>query len=169
MPSRRNVHASWDLKSRWHRRREPAVARRSRRCHAHLLWQGRCERSPSIRARACEPNAHRCLGNLLFYEAPALYGPSSRAQAFFPTPESERSATLIAFWGWSRLPIERGPPRDLSRRDKTLSAPAFRAFVDVMHEARLFILNTRKPHLPPALDANGSLARGVGVMALFVM
>ena len=42
----------------------------------------------------------------------------------------------------------------LSRGDKTLSAPAFRAFVDVMHEARLFFLNTRKPHLPPALHAN---------------
>jgi hypothetical protein len=41
----------------------------------------------------------------------------------------------------------------LDRRDKTLDAPALRAFVDVMYETRLFFLDTRKPHLPLAFEA----------------
>ena len=41
----------------------------------------------------------------------------------------------------------------LDRRDKTLGAPALRAFVDVMYETRLFFLDTRKPHLPLAFEA----------------
>src|ERR1700730_5419848 len=46
----------------------------------------------------------------------------------------------------------------LCRRDKTLGAPAFRAFIDVMHKTRLFLLDARKPHPPTAFEANGLLA-----------
>jgi hypothetical protein len=52
-----------------------------------------------------------------------------------------------------RPPAEGG----LCRRDKTLGAPAFRAFIDVMHKTRLFLLDTRKPHPPTAFEANGLL------------
>jgi hypothetical protein len=45
----------------------------------------------------------------------------------------------------------------LRRGDKTLRTPAFRALVDVMHKARLFLLDARKPHLPTAFDAEGLL------------
>ena len=46
----------------------------------------------------------------------------------------------------------------LCRRDKTLGAPAFRAFIDVMHKTRLFLLDARKPHPATAFEANGLLA-----------
>jgi hypothetical protein len=46
----------------------------------------------------------------------------------------------------------------LCRRDKTLGAPAFRAFIDVMHKTRLFLLDARKLHLLTAFEANGLLA-----------
>jgi hypothetical protein len=55
----------------------------------------------------------------------------------------------VAFVGFSR---------GLCRRDKTLGAPAFRAFIDVMHKPRLFLLDARKPHPPTAFEANGLLA-----------
>jgi hypothetical protein len=47
----------------------------------------------------------------------------------------------------------------LCRRDKTLGAPAFRAFIDVMQKTRLFLLDARKPHPPTAFEANGLLAK----------
>ena len=48
--------------------------------------------------------------------------------------------------------------RRLCRGDKTLRYPAFRAFIDVMHKTRLFLLDARKPHPPAAFEANGLLA-----------
>ena len=45
----------------------------------------------------------------------------------------------------------------LFRGDKTLRTPAFRAFVDMVCEARLLFLDARKSHLPTAFDGGGVL------------
>jgi hypothetical protein len=47
----------------------------------------------------------------------------------------------------------------LGSGDETLCAPAFGAFVDPMHEARLFRFGAGKPHLRATLDTKQAFKR----------